>query len=457
MTPPGGDVGRTGDRCQRRGGWPPLDDQGHAHEGHERPVRAPGQVESRQHHRHHDGGGDGGHDHDAVGLEVLIEDGQGGPDEGEGQGHPGVGPVDDKGGAEAEDGGHGGKGEPESDVGTEAVAESHGGGHQHGDGGRQVHGGVGEGRPDRRPVPAGQAGKAPVAAVEDEGEEVGAEAPAGVAALHGVPEVRHQQGSREGHGGRGGQEQEGQGAAALDPDLPLAPEMDGDGQRGQDREQEVVVVAQQHEGERQGGTHRPSDPGFGQQAPPQQQEQRNPLEGHQLHQAQRLGQVVGREGHHEPAHERGQLAVGEVPAEPEAGDAGGDEGEDHQHVERLDEAHEPQQDDADQAVEGVHGLAQQRRAVGVVEQVGVPRQLVEDGDGVVDPPQVPDVLVPVAAVGEEPRRRMSHRRPGEEAQEGQVDRAGEDDPGAGSPQPTVRAPMLVGGPAAWVRSDGRRR
>jgi len=69
-------------------------------------------------------------------------------------------------------------------------------------------------------------------------------------------------------------------------------------------------------------------------------------------------------------------------------------------VERLDQRHEPQQDDAYEPVERVHGLAQQRRAVGVMEQVGMPRKLLEHGDGPIDLPHAPDVLVAVAAVGE---------------------------------------------------------
>ena len=182
----------------------------------------------------------------------------------------------------------------------------------------------------------------------------------------------------------------------------------------------IIIIAQQRQKEARRRRQGDGDPRFFQHLIDAQDRQRQPLDGRQLQMSVAVGQVVAAEGEDEPGGKRTHIGSRSAVRQQERRPSAGREGEQNHHVVRLHQRHESQQADARQAVENAERVAPKRCSARVVLKRRIERQLVKLRDRLVDPPDVPDILQPIAGVAKKGGGKDPHQRPGHRQETCQV-------------------------------------
>ncbi len=282
------------------------------------------------------------------------------------------------------------------------------------------------------PIPLGPRREAPVGGRHERREEVEAVARRVVRADERIGAVREPQGDEE----RPDQQQRASGEQTEHPERAASQHfgrsrrdaMDQQHGSGQHAVQRVVVVAPLDEQQARGREDRVTHALPVEQAKPEQQEQRHPFDRHEVQVAVGACEVVAAEREREATGDRGRprAPARDVVHEPCGREAGGDEREQQHQVVAHTQRHRALQRRDEEAVERVERLGDQRDAVRVEQPIGEPR-IVQVGDRLPDPPEVPRIREPVPGVSEKMRAEVGDRRPRQDREASEVAERGRED------------------------------
>ena len=267
-----------------------------------------------------------------------------------------------------------------------------------------------------------QGGEAPMPTRDEQGESIEREGEGPVLAAKRVRRVQTKQrcqqdsGSRQRGAGKHARSAARRGAricqrGANAPDVPGA-----DHRAREHTVEKVVVVAERHEQQRQRCGDGLPDARLDDQPQPAQDEERYPLQRHELEMSFGVREVVLGEREHIPGDDAAPVPFRDVQGQPECRQARHDEGEDDDDVVGGDEAEEWLEQQAEEAVERVQGVPEKRDAGRMVKEGGVPGRRVQFDDRFSHPPEIPDVLKPVPGIGEKVRGEAEDQRVRQQAE-----------------------------------------
>lgn len=137
-----------------------------------------------------------------------------------------------------------------------------------------------------------------------------------------------------------------------------------------------------------------------------------------------MGEMVVGEGENKTGHEASPVRSGQIESKKKGHPAAENKREQNHEIMDLSQRHEGQKPDTHESIEGIESMGQQRCALRKMEKCRRPGGLMQAGDCLVDPPDVPDISEAVSRISEKMGVEVKDERESQETEADKVKNEG---------------------------------